>query len=112
MIKTVTKILNVVGYISIVIGIITFYNDSVVYAVSVGGAHILTGFMCLFLCNSINRITALEDKLGKYSLIPNDEKEPQIRCEKCNRFYYVDVPECPYCKVNDWENYIKYSKKD
>ena len=72
---------------------------------------------CLGL--SIKKLLEIENNLGKFSLIPNTQKEPLIRCEKCNRLYHLDVTECPYCKltelnnkVNDLNNYIKYSKKD
>ena len=68
---------------------------------------------------SMKRLSEIENNLGRFSLIPNKQKEPLIRCEKCNRLYHLDVTECPYCKLddlnnklNDLNNYIKYSKKD
>ena len=94
------------------LGLFSLGIGSVLIVLILGGA-----VFCLGL--SMKRLSEIENKLGKFSLIPNEQKEPLIRCEKCGRLYQVDVSECPYCKLNelnnklnDLNNYIKYSKKD
>lgn len=94
------------------LGLFSLGIGSVLIVLILGGA-----VFCLGL--SMKRLSEIENNLGRFSLIPNKQKEPLIRCEKCNRLYHLDVTECPYCKLddlnnklNDLNNYIKYSKKD
>ena len=93
-------------------GVISMGIGAFLIVLILGGAVFCLGM-------SMKKLEEVENKLGKFSLTPNDQKEPLIRCEKCNRLYQLDVTECPYCKLqdlnnklNDLNNYIKYSKKD
>ena len=57
----------------------------------IGGA-----FVCLGL--SMKRLDKIEDKLGKFILLPKNEQKVLVTCEKCGRIYEAEYGRCPYCQ--------------
>ena len=72
---------------------------------------LLVGLMLRYLGKSMDRMDGIENRLGRYILLPNDQKEPQIRCERCGKLHHLDVVECPYCKLRDMGINIEMGKE-
>jgi hypothetical protein len=60
--------------------------------VAIGLAQISLGI-------SMRKLARIEDRLSKYIFLPDEDKYPEVVCERCGREYDVNATECPYCKI-------------
>ena len=65
----------------------------------IGLMVLVFGGAVLFLGLSMKRLAKIEDKLGKFVLLPKDEQKPLAKCDVCGRLYEIDYGHCPYCEA-------------
>lgn len=73
------------------LGVLSLGFGAVLVVLILGGA-----FICLGL--SMKKLDKIEDKLGKFILLPKNEQKPLVTCEKCGRIYEAEYGRCPYCQ--------------
>jgi hypothetical protein len=73
------------------LGLFSLGLGAVLVVLILGGA-----FICLGL--SMKKLDKIEDKLGKFILLPKNEQKPLVTCEKCGRIYEAEYGRCPYCQ--------------
>lgn len=90
--KVVSKIFFVLGII-VMLSSLALFSWSFTY----GFVVLVLGAAVFFLGLSMERVAKIEDKLGKFVLLPKDAQKPLVKCAKCGRMYELDYGNCPYC---------------
>ena len=73
------------------LGVLSLGFGAVLTILLLGGALICLGL-------SMKKLDKIEDKLGKFILLPKNEQKPLVTCEKCGRIYEAEYGRCPYCQ--------------
>ena len=94
MIKFVSYIFTCLGAI-FMIG--SFKLFSLVFEVGLLVLVLGGAIICLGL--SMNKIAKIEDKIGKFTFLPENEQKVLVTCEKCERIYEAEYGRCPYCGI-------------
>ncbi|MBR2381172.1 MAG: hypothetical protein IKA84_01595 [Clostridia bacterium] len=94
MAKYIYKIFVIFGIVFILMSLVAFAIQFVM-----GLIVLVLGGTVLFLGLSMQRLAKIEDKLGKFVLLPKDAQKPLVKCEVCGRLYEIDYGHCPYCEA-------------
>ena len=91
--KLMSNVFLVLGAIIMLASFGMLYLGLVAFLVILimGGAVVCLGL-------SMKKLDKIEDKLGKFTLLPKDEQKVLVTCEKCGRIYEAEYGRCPYCQ--------------
>ena len=88
------------SYIFCFLGVVIMLASLGLFSLSLGAVLVVfvLGGAVLCLGLSIIKLAKIEDKLGKFILLPKNEQKPLVTCEKCGRIYEAEYGRCPYCQ--------------
>ena len=102
-----SRFFRIIAIISLVIsafmflaGLINFEEQEAIFIMISGFCGIVAGLALHTVGDLLDRVNYLEDQLGLCLPLKNEEKLPQVKCQKCGKEYDMDYPKCPYCGAN------------
>lgn len=63
------------------------------------------GLLLFFLGRATQRLEEMEDRMGKFILLPKEHQTAYKKCDTCGRTYEASDRECPYCTIKRLKNF-------
>ena len=94
--RALAIILMIISALIFIVGIINLEEPEALFIMISGFCGIVSGLALHTVGDLLDRVNYLEDKLGIYMTVENDDL-PKVKCKKCRTEYDMDYPKCPCC---------------